>query len=88
MTTRLTIGKGGRVVIPKSLREAMHLEAGDTLELESTGDQIMLRPVRETNPLTQEKGVWVLRCGQSLSASANDGVLEQIRIERDSGNQV
>ena len=37
----------GRVVIPKPLRNALHLSAGDSLELNSSGDEITLRPVHE-----------------------------------------
>jgi len=50
-------------------------KAGDSLEMESTGQQITLRPVRGTSPLTKEHGVWVLRSGQSLPASAADEML-------------
>lgn len=83
MTTRLIIDKAGRVVIPKPLREALHLEAGDALEMESAGERITMRPVRGTGPLTKEHGVWVFHSGQPLPASATDGMLEQIREERD-----
>jgi AbrB family looped-hinge helix DNA binding protein len=86
MNTRLIIDKAGRVVIPKPLREELRLEAGDSLEMESAGEQITLRPVRGTGPLTKEHGVWVFRTGQPLSASATDEVLQQIREERDSAN--
>jgi AbrB family looped-hinge helix DNA binding protein len=86
MNTRLVIDKAGRVVIPKPLREKLHLEPGDSLEMESTGQQITLRPVRGTGPLTKEDGVWVFYSGQSLSASATDQILEQIREERDLAN--
>ncbi len=86
MSTRLTIDKAGRVVIPKPLRQELHLEPGDALEMESAGDQITLRPVRGTSPLTKEHGVWVFRSGQPLPASATDGMLEQIREERDLDN--
>jgi len=51
MKTRLTIDKAGRVVIPKPLREELHLEPGDSLEMESAGEQITWRPVRGTGPL-------------------------------------
>jgi AbrB family looped-hinge helix DNA binding protein len=44
------------MVIPKPLREELHLEPGDGLELESTGEKITLRPVRGTGPLTKEHG--------------------------------
>ena len=86
MNIRLTIDKAGRIVIPKPLREELHLEAGDTLEMESAGEQISLRPVRGTGPLTKEHGVWVIHTGQPLSASVTDEVLRQIRKERDLAN--
>jgi AbrB family looped-hinge helix DNA binding protein len=86
MTTRLLIDKAGRVVIPKPLRDQLHLEAGDELELEATGEQITLRPARGTGPLITEHGVWVFRVGQALSASSTDQMLQQIREERDLTN--
>jgi AbrB family looped-hinge helix DNA binding protein len=86
MNIRLTIDKAGRIVIPKPLREELHLEAGDALEMESAGEQISLRPVRGTGPLTKEHGVWVIHTGQPLSASVTDEVLRQIRKERDLAN--
>jgi AbrB family looped-hinge helix DNA binding protein len=86
MNARLTIDKAGRVVIPKPLREELHLEAGDSLEMESAGEQITLRPVRGTGPLTKEHGVWVFHAGQSLPASATDAMLQLIREERDMAN--
>ena len=86
MSTHLTIDKVGRVVIPKPLREELHLEPGDSLELENIGDRITLRPVRGTGPLTKERGVWVFHSGEPLSASATDDMLQRIRGERDSAN--
>jgi AbrB family looped-hinge helix DNA binding protein len=86
MNIRLTLDKAGRVVIPKPLREELHLEAGDALEMESAGEQITLRPVRGTGPLTKEHGVWVIHTGQPLSASVTDEMLQQVRKERDLAN--
>ena len=86
MNTRLTIDKAGRVVIPKPLREELHLEPGDSLELENIGERITLRPVRGTGPLTKECGVWVFHSGEPLSASSTDAMLEVIRQQRDLEN--
>ena len=59
MTTKITLDRAGRVVIPKTLRKELHLGPGDTLKLESEGDQITLRPVRPEALLKKEQGVWV-----------------------------
>jgi AbrB family looped-hinge helix DNA binding protein len=86
MTTRLTMDKAGRIVIPKPLRQELRLEPGDTLELESVGEQMTLRPVRGTGPLTEEQGVWVFRTGHPLSATTTDDIIRQLREERDLAN--
>ena len=86
MNTRLIIDKAARVVIPKPLREELHLEAGDALEMESAGEQITLRPVRGTGPLTKKQGVWVFHSGQPIAASATDDMLQLVREERDFAN--
>ena len=59
MTAKITIDKAGRVLIPKPLREQMRLAPGDTLQLESEGERITLRPVRPQATLKKEYGVWV-----------------------------
>jgi AbrB family looped-hinge helix DNA binding protein len=86
VNTRLIIDKAGRVVIPKPLREELHLAPGDSLDMESMGEQITLRPVRGTGPLTKEHGVWVFHSDEPLPASATDGMLQRIREERDMAN--
>jgi AbrB family looped-hinge helix DNA binding protein len=86
MSSRLIIDKAGRVVIPKRLREELHLEAGDALEMETSGEQITLRPVRGTGTLTKEDGVWVFHSGEPLPASSTDEMLQKIREERDRVN--
>jgi AbrB family looped-hinge helix DNA binding protein len=86
MSSRLTIDGAGRVVIPKPLRDELDLAPGDTLELETAGATITLRPTRGLVPLAKEKGVWVLRTGHPLPVSATDDVLDQVRRERDHHN--
>ena len=59
MTTNITLDKAGRVLIPKTLRKELHLSPGDTLQLESEGEEITLRPNRPKALLRKEHGVWV-----------------------------
>ena len=86
MNTTVTLDKAGRVVIPKTLRDELHLEAGDTLELESEGERMTLRPVRSGSSLRKEHGVWVSRGGRKISAEATNQVLQDVRNERDRDN--
>ena len=86
MNTRITLDSAGRVVIPKGLREELHLQPGDELDLEASNEQITLRPVREAPPLSKERGVWVFRTGHPLPASATDDVLQGSRRDRDREN--
>jgi AbrB family looped-hinge helix DNA binding protein len=81
-----TMDRAGRVVIPRPLREQLHLQEGDALELETVGDRITLRPVRGTGPLLKEHGVWVFHSGQPLAASVTDQLLDRVREERDLAN--
>jgi AbrB family transcriptional regulator (stage V sporulation protein T) len=80
MTTKLSLDKAGRVVIPKALRQELHLSAGDTLQLESEGDQITLRPVRPEGLLQKECGVWVYQ-GEPTKASIPE-LIERQREKR------
>jgi AbrB family looped-hinge helix DNA binding protein len=71
MITKITLDRAGRVVIPKALREALHLGPGDTLQLQSEGDQIILRPLRPEARLKKELGVWVYQ-GEPTDESIPD----------------
>jgi AbrB family looped-hinge helix DNA binding protein len=81
-----TLDKLGRIVLPKPLRDALQLEAGDKLEIEKAGEDITLRPVRSQAHLRKKNGVWVYGTGERLSASLVEKTIEQLREERDSQN--
>ena len=83
MTAKLTLDKAGRVVIPKKLRDEFHLSSGDSLEIESHGDEFILRPVREEATMFKEDGLWVIRTGKPLTVEDVNAVIESGREERD-----
>ena len=83
MSLKVTLDKAGRVVLPKSLRDELHLGAGDTLELTVRGEEVTMRPKRSAPPLQRERGVWVYRTGKPVTAEEIRLAIEQTRTERD-----
>ncbi len=83
MNTTLTVDKAGRVVLPKPVRDELQLQPGDSLELESSEDRIVLRPHRGGAGLHKKQGIWVFSTGEPISAEATDEILRQIRRERE-----
>jgi AbrB family looped-hinge helix DNA binding protein len=86
MMTKLTLDKAGRIVIPKPLRDELQIGPSDALQLEAEGERITLRPIRGAMPLRKERGIWVYRTGQPVSASVTDDTLRKVREERDRQN--
>jgi AbrB family looped-hinge helix DNA binding protein len=82
MSTKVTLDRAGRVVLPKAVRDEMHLSPGDTLDLTVKGDEVTLRPRRSATPLQKERGVWVFRTGEPLAADETDETLRTIRARR------
>jgi AbrB family looped-hinge helix DNA binding protein len=83
MNTTLTVDKAGRVVLPKPVRDELRLSPGDSLELESSQEQILLRPARGTAGMRKKKGIWVFRTGQPVSAASVEETVRQMRNERE-----
>jgi AbrB family looped-hinge helix DNA binding protein len=82
MNTTITLDKAGRVVIPKALRDELRLAPGDSLTLESDGDQVMLRPIRTVSALHKKRGIWVFRGDRKLTAAETDRALAGVREGR------
>lgn len=55
----LRMDKAGRVVLPKPLRDRLGLRDGSDLEVEETGDGIVLKPLGERPALIKKDGLWV-----------------------------
>jgi AbrB family looped-hinge helix DNA binding protein len=86
MTVKLTLDKTGRIVLPKPLRQELQLAPGDTLEAETSGERITLRPVRGNAALRKKHGIWVYRAGEPLSDDVVQETLREVRRERDEEN--
>jgi AbrB family looped-hinge helix DNA binding protein len=80
MSITVSLDKAGRVVLPKALRDKMRLEPGDNLLVESEGERITLRPVRQQATLKKELGIWVYQ-GEPADESIPD-LIEREREKR------
>jgi AbrB family looped-hinge helix DNA binding protein len=86
MNTTLTLDKAGRIVLPKPLRDELQLAPGDVLEIESTGEEITLRPLRGNGALRKKHGIWVFRADEPLTHAAVERVRKNVRGEREAGS--
>jgi AbrB family looped-hinge helix DNA binding protein len=79
----VTIDKAGRLVLPKPMRDALHLKPGDTLEIEKNGDAIILRPPQTKAVLRRKNGFWVFDTGGRITTEMVNQTLAEIREEQD-----
>ena len=54
-----TVDRFGRIVIPKRVRESLGLSPGTKMEIESVGDEVVLKPVREEPSVVDKDGVLI-----------------------------
>jgi len=55
----LTIDKAGRMVIPQKIRRQFGFHFGSRVELDTSSNVIILRPLEEKPALTMEYGLYV-----------------------------
>jgi AbrB family looped-hinge helix DNA binding protein len=86
MNATITIDKSGRIVLPKPVRDELQLRAGDSLELEISGQEITLRPVRAKMRLVREDGLWVFSSDEPFPENLVEQTIEDVRREREQQN--
>jgi AbrB family looped-hinge helix DNA binding protein len=83
MNATISIDRAGRLVLPKPVRQQLQLEPGESLELESFEDHIVLRPVRGNSTAYKRQGIWVFRTPAPLKASVVEETIRKVRKERE-----
>jgi len=69
--------------LPKPVRDALQIRPGDSLELESSEDHIILRPAKGRAHMYKKQGVWVLQGDAPLPGSAVEDTIRNVRRERE-----
>ena len=82
MNATAEIDKAGRIVVPKKMRDALHLAPGTRVTLQQKGDTITLEPEAKPRGLYRKNGMLVYDFGRPLPPDHTDWV-RQARDERD-----
>ena len=56
MTASIVVGDAGRVVLPKAMRERLHLRKGTKLKADVVGDKIELSPEPDADVRIERRG--------------------------------
>lgn len=78
MTMRLEIDRFGRVLIPKTIRDALALGAGEQLEVEVEGGTLHLRPAARPVQVVEHHGRLVLEAAHPVTGDP----VQDLREER------
>ena len=84
MNTTVEIDKAGRIVVPKKLREALHLIPGTRLKVERQGESLLLEPDFPEPQLILKDGMWVMTGGKAVSSEEVSRLIQQAYDERHS----
>lgn len=74
MNATAEIDKAGRLIIPKKMRDALHLVSGTRIALHQEGDTIVLQQEAGHRSLYMKNGTWVYDTGLPASKEIRDWV--------------
>jgi AbrB family looped-hinge helix DNA binding protein len=72
MNATIEIDKAGRIVVPKKLRDALHLVPGTRLRIERSGDRLVLEQASLGPQLIKKGGMWVVSGVQSTEVDISE----------------
>ena len=74
MTTTVEIDKSGRLVLPKKMRDALHLVPGTRVVINQTEHAIVIQPEAKPRGLFMKEGMWVYDPGPVCPEDAINSV--------------
>jgi AbrB family looped-hinge helix DNA binding protein len=84
------IDKAGRIVVPKKLREALHLVPGTRVSIRREGDRVVIEPECAPRGLYMKRGTLVYDAGSALPSDAVEWVAEdrEMRMKHLAGDEL
>lgn len=82
MNTIVEIDKAGRIIVPKKLRDELHLVPGTRLKVERSGDRLTLEQDFPDPKLEMIDGLWVLNGGPRPAGVDVNALIEEQRERR------
>lgn len=83
MNATIEIDKAGRIVVPKKIRDVLHLRPGDKLDVEVDGEKMTLAHHRTGKGLYEKDGWLVYDSGVPMSVEEARRLVDDAREERD-----
>ena len=77
MNTIAEIDNSGRLVVPKKVRNALHVRAGDRFDVEEREDGIFLRLIHPEVRLVERNGLMVMTGGPPANYESTNLIEEQ-----------
>ncbi len=79
MSITITLGKAGRLVVPKAIRDSLGLHEGSRLKLEIQGGKLQAAPEPDPVSIGMKGGFPVIQGGPPLK---RDNIVQAIRADR------
>ncbi len=83
MNATIEIDKAGRIVVPKKMRDIMHLRPGDKLNVQLDGDKMTVAHHHAGKGLYEKDGWLVYDSGVPMSVEQSLRLIDEAREERD-----
>lgn len=84
MSITITLGKAGRLVVPKAIRDSLGLHEGSRLKLEIQGGKLQAAPEPDPVGIELKDGFPIIRGGPLLTGGA---IVQAIKADRDSRDE-
>jgi len=84
MSITITVGKAGRLVVPKAIRDSLGLHEGSRLELEVLGGKLQAAPQADPVSIELKGGFPVIKGGAAMKRG---DIVKAIKADRDSRDE-